>query len=474
MSFFAQDRLSSLADRNTFREWEEKMDYLSPLEDDSYEKQIAATQKEHNLKDAIIIGEMKLDNKAVAIGVMDMRFMMASMGYCVGEKVTLLFERATKRKMPVIVFCCSGGARMQEGIISLMQMGKTSAAVVRHSKAGLLYISILTNPTMGGVLASYAMAADIILAEKGAMVGFAGSRVIEQNVGIKLPINYQTAEFQKEHGFVDAIVERCEMRDYLAKFLELHKYDKGIINILHRKREKPQDISMRSVKKYTPWEKIKLARSYTRPTSTEYINILFENFIQLSGDRVSGDDPAIIAGIAKFRGVPVTVIGQQKGKASLEQAIYYNWGMTSPSGYRKALRLMKQAEKFKRFIDTIGAACGEEAEEHGQGAVIATLLQEMSVLKVPILSIIISEGNSGGALALSISNEVWMFENAVYSIISPEGYASILWKDSSKAEEASEVMKLDAKDLYQYGVIDKIIFEKEPVTRYNTCLSELK
>ena len=250
------------------------------------------------------------------------------------------------------------------------------------------------------------------------------------------------------------------MKERLGRLLSLHKkgvrlknLEKSWQGLLHSK--KLQDVS--------PWQKVKIARSKDRPTSMDYIDRIFEEFEELHGDRTMGDDPAIIGGIASLNGYPVTVIGQQKGKKSLEEAKYRNWGMASPNGYRKALRLMKQAEKFKRpivcFVDTIGAACGKEAEEQGQGVVIAQLLKDMSTLEVPILSIIISEGGSGGALALSVGNEVWMLENAVYSILTPEGYASILWNTNERADEAAELMKLTAADLFELGVVEKIFEE---------------
>jgi acetyl-CoA carboxylase carboxyl transferase subunit beta len=427
-----------------------------------------ALTAKHSLNDAIVTGEMNVEGIHVAIGVMDSRFMMASMGRVVGEKVTRLFEKATKKKLPVILFCCSGGARMQEGIIALMQMEKTAAAVRRHSDTGCLYISVLTNPTMGGVTASFAMLADIILAERGAVIGFAGARVIEQNTGQKLPEGFQTSEFQKKHGFVDAVVERETLKEDLLHILKLHTVTKKEIKKLPRTKIKFTYIGEKTEQR-TAWEKVLLARSRERPTSMEYISWLFEGFYELCGDRVSGDDHAIVGGLAIFKGCPVTVIGHQKGKNSLEDAIYRNWGMPTPQGYRKVLRLVKQAEKFGRpvifFVDTIGAACGKEAEEGGQGVAIANLLQELSVLKTPILSIVIGEGGSGGALALGIGNEVWMLENAVYSILTPEGYASILWKDNCKAPEAALRMKLEASDLYKMGIIDRIINEKEPISK---------
>lgn len=469
MRMHARKRILSLADKKSFREWDANMKLSNPLDDREYEEKAKKAFLKHKLNDAVITGEMDIDGSHVAIGVMDTRYMMASMGYVVGEKVTRLFEKATKKKLPVIIFCCSGGARMQEGIISLMQMEKTAAAVKRHDEAGLLFVSVLTNPTMGGVTASYAMLADIVFGEKGAMVGFAGSRVIEQNTGEKLPDGFQTVEFQKEHGFIDAVVERNDERKLLSYILKIHQKSKPIKKNGVKHKNKFVDIS--KLEDISAWDRVQIARQSDRPTSLDYINALFENFYELSGDRVMGDDKAVIAGMAKFNGRAVTVIGNQKGKKTIDDAIFRNFGMASPQGYRKILRLATQAEKFKRpivfFIDTIGAACGKEAEQNGQGLAIANLLQRMSTIRTPVLSIIVGEGGSGGALALGVGNEVWMLENAIYSILTPEGYASIVWKDSSRAKDAAAIMKIDAKELYKLGIIDRIICEKEPVTKDN-------
>jgi len=214
----------------------------------------------------------------------------------------------------------------------------------------------------------------------------------------------------------------------------------------------------------TPEEKVRIARNIDRPGAQDYIKALFTDFFECSGDRFCRDDKSVIGGVAMFHGKPVTVIGQRKGH-TVEENLSINFGMTSPEGYRKALRLMKQAEKFKRpiitFVDTPGAYPGDEAEEHGQGEAIARNLMVMSGLKVPIITIIIGQGNSGGALALAVADEIWMLENSVFSILSPEGFASILWKDSSRSGEACDVMKLTAKDLKENGFIDGIIDEPE-------------
>lgn len=214
--------------------------------------------------------------------------------------------------------------------------------------------------------------------------------------------------------------------------------------------------------KKTAYEKVRLARQLSRPTSLDFIENIFEDFIEFKGDRNFGDDKAIVGGIAKINDITVTVIGIQKGK-DLEENIVTNFGQVNPEGYRKALRLMKQAEKFERpvvcFINTAGAFCGKTAEERGQGEAIARNLYEMAGLKTPIISIITGEGGSGGALALALADKVGILKHAVYSVLSPEGFSSILWKDGSRAEEAAELMKLTSDDLLKLNVVDKVFKE---------------
>ena len=212
----------------------------------------------------------------------------------------------------------------------------------------------------------------------------------------------------------------------------------------------------------SPMDKLTLSRMIERPTALDYIETVFSGFIELHGDRKSRDDPSIIGGLARLGDRPVTVIGQQKGR-NLKENVKRNFGMPSPEGFRKALRLMKQAEKFKRpvicFIDTPGADPGVGAEERGQGEAIATNLMEMAALRTPIIAIVIGEGGSGGALALSVADQIWMLEHSVYSVLSPEGFASILWKDATRAKEAAGLMKITAQDLKELGIIDKILPE---------------
>lgn len=466
----AYRRIEMVIDEGTFEEWNQNMEFSNPLNFPGYEAKVQAAKEKTKLQEAIVTGKGLIQGQPAAIGVCDARFLMSSMGHVVGEKITAMVERATKEQLPVIIFACSGGARMQEGTISLMQMAKTSAALKRHHNAGQLFISVLTDPTTGGVTASFAMLGDIILAEPNALIGFAGPRVIQQTIGQKLPEGFQRAEFLLEHGFVDKIVTRDALKETLGTILSLHKPgqmkeepfggDELISDV-----EKCREYLEHGGK--TAWDTVQLSRKADRPVALDYINHIFDDFMEFHGDRYFGDDGAVVGGIASFQGMPVTVIGQQKGKTTKEN-IKRNFGMPSPEGYRKALRLMKQADAFGRpvicFVDTPGAFCGIEAEERGQGEAIARNLFEMADLKVPVLSVVIGEGGSGGALAMAVANEVWMMENAIYSILSPEGFASILWKDSKKADTAAEVMKITAKDLLERKLIEKIIPEEEPAT----------
>lgn len=462
------NRLRMVADPGSFEEWFCDIPVSNPLGYPGYEEKLAQAREKTGLQEGFTVGKCTIYGEPAVVGICDARFMMSSMGHVLGEKVTLAVERATRERLPIFFFCCSGGARMQEGIISLMQMAKTSAAIGKHGEAGLLYCTILTDPTTGGVTASFAMLGDVIMAEPGALIGFAGPRVIKQTIGQDLPEGFQRAEFLLEHGFIDGIVERKNLKKTLYFLIQTHRcgekhswsnfentdYRFTLNEILKEQTwlEKPR----------TAWEKVKAVRQVERPSALDYMTEILDYFVEAHGDRYYADDAAIVGGVGFLDGQPVTVIADVKGK-TFEECKKRNFGMPLPEGYRKALRLMKQAEKFNRpiisFINTSGAFCGIEAEERGQGEAIARNLMEMAALKVPVLCILIGEGGSGGALATAVGNQVWMLENATYSILSPEGFASILWKDSSKAEEASEVMNITAQDLKRLGIIEKIIPE---------------
>lgn len=506
------ERLAQVCDEGTFVAWDEEIENADPLEFPGYEEKIASLRESTGIDEAIRIGEAKIGGFPVALGIMDARFLMGSMGSVVGNRVTHLFDYATLQRLPVVLFCASGGARMQEGLASLMQMAKTACAVQRHGKAGLLYLSVLTDPTTGGVTASFATLGDIILAEPGTLIGFAGQRVIRDTIKQELPEGFQTAEFALEHGLIDAIVPRERMKGMLRTLLSLHTSSyapqqelpvadqvvdaylfgevpatqaKGLFAGLremlpfelpgvlrgeddgqalerHAKRELRRAGLTEDAAPGSAWESVQLARNVHRPTAMTYIKGIADVFVELHGDREYGDDAAIIAGIGKIGETCVTIIAEEKG-ADLQDRIRRNFGCPHPEGYRKSARLMRQAEKFNRpivcLVDTQGAFCGTGAEERGQGNAIAENLALMAGLHVPVVSIILGEGGSGGALALALANDVAMQENAVYSILSPEGFASILWKDGKRAPEAAEVMRMSAPQVRELEVVDAIIPE---------------
>ena len=462
----AKNRLQMLTEK--FDVMFNDQEFTDPIDFPSYKEKYESAREKSGETEGVVCGRGTIGGQDTCIFIMEPNFMMGSMGTVVGDRITALFEYATKNRLPIIGYTVSGGARMQEGIVSLMQMAKTAAALKKHSEAGLLYVPVLTDPTTGGVTASFAMLGDIILAEPGALIGFAGPRVIEQTIGEKLPEGFQRAQFQLEHGFVDAIVERKDLKMTLYRILKIHQKTEGYANFDPLRSDdcyEPTEVMKERATKAQPlsaWEKVRAARRADRLASVDYIDNIFDDFMEFHGDRQFADDPAIVGGVAYLDGQPVTVIGIHKGK-DLKDCMRHNYGMPSPEGYRKALRLMKQAEKFNRpiitFVNTSGAFCGKEAEERGQGEAIARNLYEMSAIKVPILCLMIGEGGSGGALALSVGNEVWMLENATYSVLSPEGFASILWKDGKRAKEASEVMKITAHDLYALNIVEQVIPE---------------
>ena len=484
------EHLAALFDGGKFsEEFAPDLQTEDPLCFPGYGQKLAENRRITGRPQGCIAGVGRVNGIPAVGAELGRNFMMGSMGSAEGEKLTIAIEEADRRKLPLIIFSASGGARMQEGMISLMQMAKTSAAVERLREHGGLFISVLTNPTTGGVSASYASLGDITLAEPGALIGFAGPRVIEQTIGEKLPKGFQRSEFQLEHGFVDKIVPRQGQKKEITRILRLHGFapdkheetvpdrDEAIRNGGEFKNAEdsalagekaPSDVEDALEKdadgKPGAYDRVRLVRDKSRPKITDYVEGIFDDFLELSGDRTGKEDPAVYGGIGLLDGKPVTVIGHRKGK-NLAENMKCNFGMPEPEGYRKALRLMKEAEKFGRpvitFIDTPGAYPGKEAEENGQSAAIAENLAAMSTLKVPVISIVTGEGNSGGALAIGVGDEIWMLENAVYSVLSPEGFASILWKDASKCREAGEVMKMTSSDLLEMGIADRVIPEPE-------------
>ncbi|UQU67693.1 acetyl-CoA carboxylase carboxyl transferase subunit alpha [Couchioplanes caeruleus] len=461
----ARERIAQLLDPESIEPIE-----VPPAPDDPlgftdrlpYPERLAAARRDTGLAEAAVGARGTLEGNAVAAVAMDFGFMGGSLGGGVGEIITRTAEVALAERRPLLIVSASGGARMQEGPLSLMQMAKTSQALRRLDEAGVPTVSLVTDPTYGGVAASFASLCDVIVAEPGARMGFAGPRVIERTIGQKLPPDFQTAEFLLQHGHIDAIRARAELRPALRRILAgLGAAGPGPAAaepaVTDALAVDPDELTTQD-----PWQTVRTARATERPTALDFIGLLVGDFEELHGDRIGGDCPATVGGVGLLDGQPVMVIGQQKGHTPAELTAR-NFGMPVPAGYRKAGRLMRLAEKagipVVTFVDTGGAYPGVEAEQNGQAAAIAENIRLMSGLRVPVVSVVLSEGGSGGALGLAVADRVLMLENAFYSVISPEGCAAILWRDPAAAAIAAAELGLTAPRLLATGVVDGVVRE---------------
>ena len=429
-----------------------------------YVERLAEARATTGVTEAVTCVRARIDGHPAVLAVMDFAFMAGSLGTAAGERIVRAVDACLADGSPLVLVTASGGARMQEGILSLMQMARTSDALRRMDEAGLLTISVITDPTYAGVAASFATLTDVIVAEPRARLGFTGPRVIEQTIGQRLPEGFQTAEFLLEHGLVDAVRPRSELRATLAALLDLRRppatggADRTDGSPAHLV-DDPDLLAARD-----PWEAVTLARHPQRPTTLDYARQLLEGFVELHGDRMAADCAAVVGGLGRLGGRTVVLIGHQKGHDTAE-LVARDFGIPTPDGYRKAARLMRLAAKLGvpvvTLVDTPGAHPGIEAEEHGQAVAIAENLRLMSGLPVPVVTVVTGEGGSGGALGLAVADRVLSFDSSVYSVISPEGCAAILWRDRTRAPDAAAALRIGAADQLRLGVVDAVIREPE-------------
>jgi acyl-CoA carboxylase subunit beta len=426
-----------------------------------YPERLRSAREKTGLDDAIVCVRGSIGGARVVVGVMDFSFMGGSLGIAVGESIAQAADEARRERIPLLLVTASGGCRMQEGALALMQMVKASQALTELDEAGVLTVSLVTDPTYGGVAASYATLADIVVAEPGARMGFAGPRVIEQTIGETLPEGFQTAEFLLAHGLIDIVQPRASLRSLLSRLLAVQQAADRTERACPPGRTVTdvEDLAVRDAAAV-----VRLARHGERPSALDYARDMLSDFEELHGDRMMGDCPAIVGGIGRLGDRSVMLIGHQKGR-DLRERVKRNFGMASPEGYRKAARLMRLAAKLGvpviTLINTPGADPRAAAEAHGQSAAIAESLRLMCALPVPVVSVVTGEGGSGGALALGVADRVLAMENAFYSVISPEGCAAILWKDSKAAPQAAAALRLDARELLRSKIIDGVIREPE-------------
>src|SRR5919206_685471 len=453
----ALERLDLLADPESFQPSNPSLVSVDPLlfhDRLSYRERLERAQRETGLNEAVVTGTARINGRDCVLAVFDFNFMGGSMGSVVGEKVALALELAADRRTPFIAIVASGGARMQEGMLSLVQMGKTAAAAMRLHQAGVPSITVLTNPTTGGVYASFTTQGDFLFAEPGALIGFAGPRVIEQLTGEPPPAGTHTAEFLLQHGQLDGVVDRARLRGVLATLLQLF-HSRGNIEV----RNPVEPYRPPTAPAPSAWPEVQLARREDRPTAADYIRRLMPQFVELHGDRVFGDDPAVIAGIGNLAGMTVCAIGQERGHGDPLR----NGGRLGPEGFRKAARIMRLAAELRfpllTFIDTPGAHLDYDSEARGLAGALSSCLANMSVLPVPVVSVVIGEGGSGPALALGLADRILMQEHAVYSVIAPEGAAAIVHRDAARAQEIADALKMTAYDCHVLGVVDAVVPE---------------
>jgi len=485
-----RDRVAMLVDEESFEELSgdlEPIDALSFVDTKPYAERIAAAQKKSSAKSGALYGTATIDDRPLVIAGIDFGFIGGSMGGAVGESITRAAELALERRIPLIVISASGGARMQEGCVSLMQMAKTSQAIGRLKEEGILYASLLTDPTYGGVSASFATLGDVLIAEPEAHIGFAGPSVIEQTIRQTLPDGFQTSGFLMEHGMLDLVETRENLQRTIRNLVDLHTVIEetragGRESLVARLPAAEGEEAVEEAEVLVtrdPWDVVQLARNLERPHTLEYVGFVFDDFVELHGDRTFREDPAIVAGLARLGDLVVMLIGHQKGSTTGEM-MERNFGMPEPDGYRKGMRLMRYAEKFGipivTLVDTAGAYPGIGAEERGQSNAIAESIMLQSRLPVPTVTVVTGEGGSGGALALAASDKVLMLENSYYSVISPEGCATILFKDAALAPRAAAALRITAPDLLRLEVMDAVVPEppEGAHTDHNTTAANVK
>ena len=451
-SMTARERIESLADAESFREINRSVSSLDPLSFSSrgsYKQRIFRDQRRTGLTEAVVTGRCSISGTPVMIIALDFGFMGGTMGCVVGEKIALALEQAAKRSLPVIAVITSGGARFQEGVLSLMQMAKTSIATVQLAEKGLPFIVALANPATGQTYASFASLADIIVAEPEAIVGFSSVRTLQEAAEDPIPSGSQTAETHLRNGLIDGIVDRSKLRTLLAVILDnlgrqyrLTSAEKGPKQTIE-----PHETDA--------WDYVRLARHEDRPTSSDYIRSMLGNFVEIHGDRASADDESVICGFGQLGGQTIMAVGQERSRTSGRGV--------SPGGFRKAQRAFDMAEKFKlpivTLIDSTGPDVSLEAEESGLGSAIATSIARLSGIGTPTIAAVIGEGGSEAALAFGVTDRVLMMENAIYSTISPEGAAELIYQDEGRADEVAESLKLTAHDCREYGIVDLLVQE---------------
>ena len=460
----ARQRIEMIADRRSFREQNRYVRSLAPLSFSNrpgaaltdYDVELTSNQDRTGLTEAAVTGTCRIDGKSVVLVVLDYGFMGGSMSSVVGEKVALAFELAARRSLPMVAVVSGGGARTQEGVLSLMQMAKTVTAANRLQESAAPFIAVLANPATGQAYASFANLADIIIAEPGSVVGLSPIRTMIEATGRQLPPDVHTAEYHLRKGLLDNVVDRESLRERLSELLNFLVEPEGI----KLGRRAAARLQPRPVEDTETWESLAAATHDERPDALYYMRHILNGFFELCGDRVSGDDRSVVGGLGFLRGHPVVGIGQQRTHAGDADGGRYH---VRPEGLRKAQRLMRLAFRFNlpllTFIDSQGADPRLESEEQGVGNAIANNLSMMLNAPTPVVSVIIGESGNEAALAMSLSDRILMQQYAVYSPISLHHTVGGPSRERYLTREAAEVLMMTARDCQELGIIDQIVPE---------------
>ena len=459
----ARERIELLADRGTFRESHKYLSSVAPLSfarPGRFSKLLSQEQNRTGVTEAAVTGRCEIEGVEVALIVLDFTFMGGTMGSVVGEKVATALENAARREQPVVAVVSGGGVRVQEGVLSLMQMAKTVAAANRMRGRQAPFLVLLANPSTGQAYASFANLADVIMAEPKSLIGLSPLRTLKAASSFPLPLDAHTAEAHVGHGLLDNVVDREAQRGRLALLLQIMQGQKQSQKPGKNGGKAAAKTELPPVEPVNPWDAVAAARHSERPPASTYFRALLDPFIELRGDRVSSDDRSVVAGVGYLQGEPVAVIGQQR-RLLMEGESYHVY----PDGLRKAQRIIALAARFKlpliTLVDTQGADPGLEAEEQGIGNAIANTLSAMLEVPNPIISVVIGEGGSEGALALGLADRILMQQYAVYSPISLNHNLAGLFHAPILDREAAEALMLTAQDCVDLGIADEVVPEPE-------------
>lgn len=450
----ARERLATLLDVGSFHEDDRGVTNIDPLsfrDRQNYRSRVINAQRRTGLTESALTGTGSIYGRDAVIAVIDFSFLGGSIGVVAGERLARAFEKATSRRVPVVVIVSTSGTRMQEGLLALMQAPRIAAAVRRHDRAGLPYIAVLTDPTTGSAYTGFVNLADVILSEPNALVGYAALRALQEATGTELPDGAHTSEAHLQRGLIDAVVPRAQLRDSLAQLLDLLMNDYRLTANKHAREGRTEHTPR------TAWQQVQISRHADRPTASELIARMTTSLVQLRGDRSGLDDPLVTAGIGSLGGEAVMFIGQVRSREDESGA----W--ISTAGFRKARRAMGLARKFDlplvTLIDTNGADPSLGNEEAGLGYAVAECMTSMLEVEVPTVAVIIGEANSEGAMAMAVADRVLMLDNAVYEVIRPEDAAAILYGAETSAGEAAERLRLTSHDCLRLGIIDHTVPE---------------